>query len=407
MIWSAFLHIYQPPWQKKEMTKKIAKQSYWRIVHILERRPQAKITLNINGTLTEQLAANGEMPLLRALGALAKRGQIEFVGSAKYHAILPLIPRKEVIRQIELNNLTNKKYFGQWYKPKGFFPPEMCWDNTLAPVLKKFGFDWVILDEIAVNPALKKTNNITTTCYDGASGLHFFFRSRFASDLFTTAIVKSADHFLSLIGKRRAGDMLITAFDGENLGHHSPQMDNRFEEIIEHPSINMLTHSELFRVCSNHKRVSPGASSWSSRPQDIKRGIPYPLWLYPGNTLQKIQWDISNAALRFVRQKKNEKYSIAQTLLDQALSSDQYWWASAMPWWGVEELLRGTALYLRAIEAIPLSSSTAASKEVHRQFIRLESLARLWHSSGKAGKIKKAFLRHESLERFFGGEKVK
>ena len=121
MIWSAFLHIYQPPWQTKEMTKKIAKQSYWRIVHILEKHPQAKITLNINGTLTEQLATHGEAPLLRAFSTLAKRGQIEFVGSAKYHAILPLIPRKEVIRQIELNNLTNKKYFGQWYNPKGFY----------------------------------------------------------------------------------------------------------------------------------------------------------------------------------------------------------------------------------------------------------------------------------------------
>ena len=227
MIWSSFLHIYQPPWQTKEMTKKIAKQSYWRIVHILEKHPQAKITLNINGTLTEQLAANGEMPLLRALGTLAKRGQIEFVGSAKYHAILPLIPPKEVIRQIELNNLANRKYFGKWYKPKGFFPPEMCWDNKLASVLKKFEFEWVILDEIAVNPAFKKTNNITTACYDGVSNLHFFFRSRFASDLFTTAIVKSADHFLSLIGKRRADDMLITSFHAANLRPHSPPGHSR------------------------------------------------------------------------------------------------------------------------------------------------------------------------------------
>ena len=407
MIWSSFLHIYQPPWQTKEMTKKVARQSYWRIVHILDKHPLAKITLNINGTLTEQLAAHGEAPLLRAFSALAKRGQIEFVGSAKYHAILPLIPRKEVIRQIELNNLTNKKYFGQWYNPKGFFPPEMCWDNRLAPILKQLGFEWVILDEIAVNSVLKKNNNITTACYDGVSNLHFFFRSRFASDLFTTAIVKSADHFLSLIGKRRADDMLITAFDGENLGHHSPLMDNRFEEIVEHPSIRMLTHSELFRICSIRKRVSPRASSWSSRPQDLKRGIPYPLWQYPGNALQKIQWDITNEALRFVRWGKNEKYGTAQTLLDQALSSDQYWWASAMPWWGVDELLRGTSLYLRAVEAIPSSSATTASKKIHREFSRLEYLARLWHSSGKAGKIKRAFLRHEPLERFFGGEKVK
>lgn len=407
MIWSAFLHIYQPPWQKKEITKKIAKQSYWRIVHILENNPQAKITLNINGTLTEQLAACGETALLRSLGALAKRGQIEFVGSAKYHAILPLIPPKEVVRQIELNNSTNKKYFGSYYKPKGFFPPEMCWDNKLTPIIKNLDFEWVILDEIAVNPTLKKTGNVTTACYDGPSAVHFFFRSRFASDLFTTAIVKSADHFLSLVGKRRAGDILVTAFDGENLGHHSPQMDNRFEEIIKHPSIRMLTHSELFRVCSVHKLILPRASSWSSRPQDIRRGIYYPLWKYPGNILQQAQWRITSAALRFVRQRNNEKYRKAQNLLDQALSSDQYWWASAMPWWGVEELLAGTNLYIRAIEAIPSPAAAAELKRIRRQYARLETLARFWHSSGKAGKIKKAFLNHESITRYFGGEQVR
>ena len=132
MIWSAFLHIYQPPWQKRNnqknrQTKLLANCSYFK------KHPQAKITLNINATLTEQLAANGEMPLLRALGLLAKRGQIEFVGSAKYHAILPLIPLKETVRQIELNNLANKNILASHIIQKGFFLRKCAGTTNLRP----------------------------------------------------------------------------------------------------------------------------------------------------------------------------------------------------------------------------------------------------------------------------------
>ena len=47
-----------------------------------------------------------------ACASSRERGQVEFVGSAKYHAILPLINEHEQRRQIRRNHLTNRHFFG-------------------------------------------------------------------------------------------------------------------------------------------------------------------------------------------------------------------------------------------------------------------------------------------------------
>src|SRR5689334_5295921 len=125
MIWANFLHFYQPPTQKSFWVKKITTESYRRLVEGLLAHPHAKVTININGVLDELLDQNGEHDVLRGLRQLLERGQIELTASAKYHPLLPMLSDDEIIRQIELNNETHKKYFGPAYQPKGFFPPEM------------------------------------------------------------------------------------------------------------------------------------------------------------------------------------------------------------------------------------------------------------------------------------------
>lgn len=64
MYLALFLHIYQPPTQLSGITEKIAQDSYLKIVSLLEKSPQCKITLNINASLTEQLAEKGYADLL-------------------------------------------------------------------------------------------------------------------------------------------------------------------------------------------------------------------------------------------------------------------------------------------------------------------------------------------------------
>ena len=146
MYWSNFLHIYQPPTQTEEIVRKVTGESYRTLVRVLREAPGGKITLNISATLTEQLARYGLDDVIRGLRELAERGQIELTGSAMYHPILPLIPKDEVIRQIKLNTDVNQRYFGEIYKPTGFFPPEMCYSYEVAKPVAELGFRCIILD---------------------------------------------------------------------------------------------------------------------------------------------------------------------------------------------------------------------------------------------------------------------
>src|SRR3989337_1902633 len=102
MYWATFLHIYQPPTQTEEITRRVTDECYRKLVDILTRYPQARLTLNINACLTQQLDRFGLRDVIDGLRALAERGQVELTGSAMYHPILPLIPPSEMLRQVAL-----------------------------------------------------------------------------------------------------------------------------------------------------------------------------------------------------------------------------------------------------------------------------------------------------------------
>ena len=169
------LHIYQPPVQIPPVIRQIARESYIPILETLKENTKAKITLNINGTLTEQLHDFGYDQIIQSITSLASNQQIEFTGSAKFHPLLPLIPEPEIKRQITLNNETNQHFFGDWYQPKGFFPPEMAFSEEVLSSLHDMGFEWVILSGIANTLPIFPTNYISKH----PNGLKLIFRDDF------------------------------------------------------------------------------------------------------------------------------------------------------------------------------------------------------------------------------------
>ena len=71
----AFLfHIYQPPVQIAPVIKKIVHESYLPIINALREHSHAKISLNINATLTEQLDDYGYPEIIEGLTTLGSRG---------------------------------------------------------------------------------------------------------------------------------------------------------------------------------------------------------------------------------------------------------------------------------------------------------------------------------------------
>lgn len=407
MYWANLLHIYQPPGQKKEITQKVAKESYLRIIEILKKRPSVKISLNINASLTEQLPKAGLSSMIDDLKVLASRGQVEFTGSAKYHVILALLPENEVIRQIELNNQTNKKFFGKLWQPTGFFIPELCYSKKVASIIKALGFKWIVLDEIAYNGKFNKVKFEKKYIIKDI-GLPVFFRNARISNLFFTAEAKNIHDFFRILKEDgRSQKYLLTALDGENLGHHQKEMDELYEQILDTKKIIAINFSDLLKIYKQQEEISPLPSSWSSREEELKRKVFYPLWKNPKNEIHRKQWQLTNLVIKEVTKRKGDPdYRLARKKLDQALHSDQYWWASANPWWSVEIIENGARMLVNTLATLKTISPVILQK-AENLYQQISTTARKWQDTGRAQKIKEAYLAGEPYERYFAGKIVK
>lgn len=123
---------------------RVVKESYLPTLKGLLKIPKARLAFNFTGPTLEILEK--EYPeVIELLRKGVKNGQFELLGFAYSQPILPLIPEIDINLHIEkhlelLENLLGVK------KPKGFFLPEAAWSPNLAPILKKFGFSWTLID---------------------------------------------------------------------------------------------------------------------------------------------------------------------------------------------------------------------------------------------------------------------
>ncbi|MHA1253968.1 MAG: hypothetical protein ACTSPS_00065 [Promethearchaeota archaeon] len=355
VVYFAFLfHIYQPPVQIPQVVKQIVNESYRPIIDALRTHQEAKISLNINGTLTEQLNDFGYNNIIEGIATLASRNQIEFTGSGKFHPLLPLIPEPEIERQILLNEETNKMFFGNVYKPVGFFPPEMAISEKVISVVRKLGYDWIIMSGIANTlPEFP-----TTTISQHQNGLKFIFRDDYISIDCAFDKVNTVDTFIERLHYRHTSEdyYVVLAMDGETFGHHVKHAIKNFliplfNETPHRDDIQMCTVSEIIKKFPVGITQNPRDSSWSTMPYDLAHDVPFPLWSDPNNEIHIEQHRFFMYALNLIHlaykyregmnDQKKSIYDNARNLLDRGIHSCQQWWASKRPWYSTDMILRG------------------------------------------------------------------
>jgi len=142
MKWANFLHIYQPAGQQPDILEAVVNQSYRPILKGILQHEKVRLTMNINGSLLELFDKYQYGDLIDMLRELIREGRLELTTSAKFHALLPFLQEEEIFRQIETNNETLHYYFDHGYRPIGFFPPEMAYDERLPKIVESMGFKW-------------------------------------------------------------------------------------------------------------------------------------------------------------------------------------------------------------------------------------------------------------------------
>ena len=363
MQWANFLHFYQPPTQKSYWVKRITDEAYRPILRGMLQHPNAKTTMNISSILIELWEQNGASDVIDMVRQLLKKGQIELTGSAKYHPLLPKLPDDEIIRQIDLNTETLKKRFGDLYAPRGFFPPEMGVSDHVARIAAEHGFEWIIMDELSYD---KKTNGpidySTIYTLKGASDLKLFFRERRMSYKILSGQLGTSSLLVDSLGTRlKKNEYLLTAMDGETFGHHRPGMELLLFEIYGSNKLETVLISDLASTFPGRKAIGILPSTWALMEKDLERNVPFARWDDKDNEIHALQWKLVNLAVEVLHraQHKNGDYDGARRLLDRALHSDQFWWASAKPWWSLEMIERGAKELRDVVNQTPGANATA------------------------------------------------
>jgi 4-alpha-glucanotransferase len=118
----------------------------------------ARVHLSMSGTLLETLANQefqqkvyGIVKCGDLLWHLQNTRLFEILGTGYYHPVLPLIPKDDWDEQCGrwlgiARHLFNRPQFN------GFWPPEMGFSMEMIPLLRKFGYRYVMVDSNHVEP---------------------------------------------------------------------------------------------------------------------------------------------------------------------------------------------------------------------------------------------------------------
>jgi len=384
--WLNFLHLYQPANQQKDILEAVVKESYFPIFKKINRTEKISLTMNITGSLLELFERDGYTELLDLIRTVVEEGKVELTGSCKFHAFLPLIPEKEIKRQILQNNETLERVLGFSYKPKGFFPPEMGYHPRIAPILEGLGFEWVILDEIsyfADNEFPKPTKLYAIK----DTNLKVFFRNRRASNLIMSAVARDTQTLKQALENDFKLPYLVTGMDGETFGHHRIGFENFLFEIFDDPAIETISVCDFLSESTTQSLekeiVEPKPSTWASSLSDIEKGIQFLSWKDPENSIHKVQWEFLDFTLDLVYKypEESKNYEEIRHKTDMALASDHFWWASAKPWWSLEMIEDGAFRLLDVIQSLE-NVSEKILYEGYKYYMSIVSQASAWQREG-------------------------
>ncbi len=357
LTWVNCLHIYQPPWQREEVVRLVTRESYELIIATLKKFPHWNLTLNISGTLLDTFEKLGYQTLLKDIALLVRRKQIELTGSSQYHAFLPQLPASEIVRQIDLQEQTLKKYFKK-YRPKGFFVPELAYTTRIGKLLRERGYHWIMLDPISTT-----SKPATSTRYiEKATGLTVVFRNRAISKGYPPELL-----FKSLKKKSAAARTVITATDGELYGHFHKDWQDHLKQLLESDTISTARVSDYIATLGKKELIKLHDASWETKSHQLHAKNPFSIWYNRHNPIHRDLWSLAHYAIHSLKHHVSDpNYRWAREHLDRGLASCAWWWASEVKTstfgslaWSPDEIERGATELIKAVRSLTTISSAS------------------------------------------------
>lgn len=398
------LHFYQPPTQSQTVTEQVLRSCYLPLADLLLAHPEAELTLNISGSLLEDINAIADHAFVEKMKILLGRKQVELANSPIYHPLLPLISAPEIATHLDINRKTLQANF-QTEPAEVIFPPEMAVKpEALSSVAESTSTKQVIVlvDESSVNPHFSMARIPKDQVYS-LNNL-----SLAASSRTVTEVIRSyhgeltAEKFLKFLdGQTNADQTIIAVADAEIFGHHYTERINLLKELFEGKKIRFAKITNAVRSAAGPKNISLDqitASTWQTSPEDLKNNNPYPLWLNPANHLQAGYNELAELAHQSWQKSPNPN-PVADNFYFRGISSCHYYWLSNWPWWHPDLVETGARELIKCIRSLQIDREwKARAEKVYHEF-----LMKMWdyHWSGEVEKKYKEY--DEQRQKFLSG----
>jgi alpha-amylase len=138
------LHFHVPTGVSGKALRRAFKQKYAPLLASIESHRQLRLCLHFAGPILDHFRVE-EPAYLARLRELANEGRIELLGGAFHDAVLPSIPERDALSQLQLTANFHKQHFGKI--PAGVWMCLRAWDPSLPSLLRRAGVEHTLLDD--------------------------------------------------------------------------------------------------------------------------------------------------------------------------------------------------------------------------------------------------------------------
>ncbi len=138
---------HDTPENNQQILHKVAEKSYIptnkRLLEMLEKHPEFKLSLSITGTILEQFQ-NWSPKVLESFQALVNTGRVEIVGETYHHSLAFFYSLAEFEAQVGMHKNKVQELFGQ--TPQVFRNTELAYNNDLAYWADRAGYKGILAE---------------------------------------------------------------------------------------------------------------------------------------------------------------------------------------------------------------------------------------------------------------------
>ena len=138
------LHNHQPIGNFDGVFEQAYQDSYLPFLEVFEPFEQLQISLHTSGPLMMWLAER-HPDYVDRLRMLVEADRVEIIGGPQYEPILPMLPPRDRIGQIQ--TYTNWLHRTLGVRPRGMWTPERVWESSLTSDVVDAGVEYTVLDD--------------------------------------------------------------------------------------------------------------------------------------------------------------------------------------------------------------------------------------------------------------------